>query len=94
MIADSKARFTALQRRPFWFPKTVESDVEFDSIVNVECFDATVRVEIIEPEKKPSKLQFVTVNAEALSQLPKCYLVPDWIICSVVGRRSRPSIPP
>ena len=71
VIAGSKVRFTAQQRRPFWFPKTVERDVEFDSIVNVERFDATVRLEIIEPEKKSSRLQFVTVNAEAAESIAK-----------------------
>lgn len=71
MITDSKARFTAQQRRPFWFPRAVERDVALDSIVNVERFDSTVQVEMIEPEKKPSKLQFVTVNAEAAESIAK-----------------------
>ena len=71
VIADSKARFTAPQRRPFRFPKTVVRDVEFDSIVNVERYDATVRLEIIEPDKKSSKLQFVTANAVAAESIAK-----------------------
>lgn len=70
-ITASKVRFTAQQRRPFWFPKAVDRDVQFDSIVNVERFDATVRLEIIEPEKKPSKLQFIAVNAEAAESIAK-----------------------
>jgi membrane associated rhomboid family serine protease len=71
VIAESKARFTAQQRRPFWLPKTLERDFALNSIVNVERFDATVRLEIIEPEKKPCKLQFVTVNAEAAESIAK-----------------------
>jgi hypothetical protein len=77
VIADSKAQFTAQQRRPFWFPKTIERDVALNSIVNVERLDATVRLEIIEPEKKSSKLQFVAVNAEAAESIAKMHLVPE-----------------
>jgi hypothetical protein len=42
VITDSKARFTAQLRRPFWFPKVVEREVALDSIVNVERFDARI----------------------------------------------------
>ena len=41
------------------------------NIVNVERFDATVRLEIIEPDKKTCKLQFVAVNAEAAESIAK-----------------------
>lgn len=75
VVADSQGRFTAQQRRPFWFPKTIERDVALINIVNVERFDATVRLEITEPSKKACKLQFVTVNANAAETIAK--ILPD-----------------
>jgi membrane associated rhomboid family serine protease len=71
VIADPIIRFTAQQRRPFWFPKTLRRDFMLSSIVNVERFDATVRLEIVEPEKKVCKLQFLTANSAAAESIYK-----------------------
>lgn len=65
VVGDQVIRFTARQRRPFWFPRTLQRDFALNSIVNVERVDATVRLEIVEPEKRIRKLQFNTVNSEA-----------------------------
>jgi membrane associated rhomboid family serine protease len=70
VIADATVRFTAQQRRLFWFPKTIERDITLKSIVNVERFDAAVSLQITEPEKA-RKLQFVAVNAEAAESIAR-----------------------
>ena len=73
VIADHGIRFTAQRRRPFWFPKAVQSDFALNTIVNVEQVDATVRLEILQAESRVHKLQFRTVNstaAESIAGLP------------------------
>jgi membrane associated rhomboid family serine protease len=70
-IDDSSVSFSAHQRRPFWFSKSIHCVFLVASIVNVERFDAMVRLEITDSEGHVRKLQFQAINSEAAESLAK-----------------------
>ena len=62
-IDNTIVSFSAQQRRPFWFSKSVHRDFLLANVVNVERFDAMVRLEITDSEGSVRKLQFQAINS-------------------------------
>jgi membrane associated rhomboid family serine protease len=73
-ITSGVVRFTAMRRRPFWFPGKVEREFSRDSIANVEAFGNAVSLQVLQPYEKALDLKFWTVSddeAQAIAaQLP------------------------
>jgi rhomboid protease GluP len=64
-------RFSARRRRPFWYSKRVQCDFPLNTIVNVERFDAIIRLEINEPYGRTRKLKFRAGDSETAESLAK-----------------------
>jgi rhomboid protease GluP len=68
-VAAQTVLFTANQKRPFWLPRKVARQVSLHDILDVERLDNAIRMELIDGEGGPKKLQLWTLDAAQAERL-------------------------